>query len=192
MIKKINYTGSSKIIQRICEAINALIDQGGGGGGSNVTITPSLSSGTKIADYSIDDAPGVLYAPTPPEVHNVPAGGSSGQMLVKSSPTNYDMEWANQPVIPEVHNLPARGSTNQMLVKNSNDDYDAKWVNPPEVHNVPAGGTTNQVLAKSSGVDYDLKWVTQSGGGGMSPIYYDQDGYICIDYDLIEVRENAN
>lgn len=38
---------------------------GGGGGGSDVTITPSLQSGTKIADYTIDDTPGVLYAPTP-------------------------------------------------------------------------------------------------------------------------------
>ena len=38
---------------------------GGGGGGSDVTITPTLQSGTKIADYSIDDTPGSLYAPTP-------------------------------------------------------------------------------------------------------------------------------
>lgn len=38
---------------------------GGGGGGSDVTITPTLESGTKIADYTINDIPGVLYAPTP-------------------------------------------------------------------------------------------------------------------------------
>ena len=38
---------------------------GGGGGGSTVTITPTLESGTKIADYSIDDVDGSLYAPTP-------------------------------------------------------------------------------------------------------------------------------
>ena len=38
---------------------------GGGGGGSEVTITPTLSSGTKIADYDIDGTPGELYAPTP-------------------------------------------------------------------------------------------------------------------------------
>lgn len=36
---------------------------GGGGGGSTVTITPTLSSGTKIADYSIDEVSGSLYAP---------------------------------------------------------------------------------------------------------------------------------
>lgn len=36
---------------------------GGGGGGSEVTITPVLTEGTKIADYTIDSASGSLYAP---------------------------------------------------------------------------------------------------------------------------------
>lgn len=35
----------------------------GGGGGSTVTITPSLVSGIKVADYSIDSTSGSLYAP---------------------------------------------------------------------------------------------------------------------------------
>lgn len=38
---------------------------GGGSGGSDVTITPTLQSGTKIADYTIDETSGSLYAPTP-------------------------------------------------------------------------------------------------------------------------------
>ena len=37
----------------------------GGGGGSTVDIDPTLSSGTKIADYEIDGVAGELYAPTP-------------------------------------------------------------------------------------------------------------------------------
>lgn len=37
------------------------------GGGSDVTITPTLESGTKIADFTIDDTSGSLYAPTPIE-----------------------------------------------------------------------------------------------------------------------------
>lgn len=65
MAKKINYEGSSKILIRICEAINDLIDHGGGGGGgSTISITPTLSSGTKIADYEIDGVQGSLYAPS--------------------------------------------------------------------------------------------------------------------------------
>ena len=38
---------------------------GSAGGGSTVEITPTLSSGTKIADYEIDGVSGALYAPTP-------------------------------------------------------------------------------------------------------------------------------
>lgn len=33
--------------------------------GSDVTITPALESGTKVADYSIDGESGSLYSPTP-------------------------------------------------------------------------------------------------------------------------------
>ena len=36
----------------------------GSGGGSNVSITPTLSTGTKIADFEIDGESGELYAPT--------------------------------------------------------------------------------------------------------------------------------
>ena len=55
---------------------------GGGGGGSTVVITPTLSEGTKIADYSIDGTAGELYAPT---------GGGAGYTrteLFKASDAN--------------------------------------------------------------------------------------------------------
>ena len=35
-----------------------------GGGGSDVTITPTLSTGQKLADYTIDGASGAIYMPT--------------------------------------------------------------------------------------------------------------------------------
>ena len=41
---------------------------GGGGGGSEVSITPVLTEGTKIADYNIDQEEGSLYAPTPEDM----------------------------------------------------------------------------------------------------------------------------
>lgn len=44
------------------EWVNA--NESGGGGGSTVTITPTLATGTKIADYSIDGTAGALYAPS--------------------------------------------------------------------------------------------------------------------------------
>lgn len=43
------------------------------GGGSEVTITPTISTGTKIADYSIDGTTGELYAPS---------GGGGGSTVV--------------------------------------------------------------------------------------------------------------
>lgn len=43
--------------------LSGSIAGGGGGGGSEVTITPVLTEGTKIADYSIDGTAGELYAP---------------------------------------------------------------------------------------------------------------------------------
>ena len=64
-LKKINYTGSSKVILRLCEMVNQLID-GGGGGGSTVTYTQTLSSGTKTGSISIDGVSTDMYAPTPP------------------------------------------------------------------------------------------------------------------------------
>jgi hypothetical protein len=44
--------------------VNVTDEMGHGGGGSNVTITPTLSTGTKIADFEIDGQTGELYAPT--------------------------------------------------------------------------------------------------------------------------------
>lgn len=43
--------------------LSGSIAGGGGGGGSEVTITPVLTEGTKIADYTIDSSSGSLYAP---------------------------------------------------------------------------------------------------------------------------------
>lgn len=72
-IKKLTYTGESKPIKRIVEAINSLIDSGGRSG-STVVVTPTLSSGTKIAEISVDEVTKNLYAPSG-------SGGSGGIAL---------------------------------------------------------------------------------------------------------------
>ena len=65
------------------EWVNA--NESGGGGGSTVTITPTLSTGTKIADYSIDGSTGALFAPNG-------SGGASALSdltdVTLTSPTN--------------------------------------------------------------------------------------------------------
>lgn len=47
---------------------------GGGGGGSEVTITPVITEGTKIADYSIDGNEGAIYTPEMEISKNVLSG----------------------------------------------------------------------------------------------------------------------
>lgn len=53
----------------IIGAINELA-QGGGGGGSDVEVTPILTEGTKIATISVDDVESDIYAENPREVFN--------------------------------------------------------------------------------------------------------------------------
>lgn len=43
--------------------LNDIDYSGGGGGGSDVSINPILQSGTKIADFEINEVSGELYAP---------------------------------------------------------------------------------------------------------------------------------
>lgn len=57
------------------------INYSGGGGGSNVSITPTLSTGTKIADFEIDGVSDSLYAPSG-------SGGSSVIPNPQGTPTD--------------------------------------------------------------------------------------------------------
>lgn len=81
------------MVQVLAKASNDNFDvewvnqSGGGGGGSTVTITPTLATGTKIADYSIDGVNGELYAPNN-------GGGGGGT-------TNYN-DLSNKPTINNV------------------------------------------------------------------------------------------
>lgn len=61
-------------------------------GGSNVTITPTLESGTKIADFTIDETSGELYAPTPESPIEYTAGDNiqiSENNVISATDTTY-------------------------------------------------------------------------------------------------------
>lgn len=67
----------------------------GVGGGSNVTITPTYTSGTKIADYSIDGEEGEIYIPNYPQYTEsvlYTYSGNTRQTILNLSDsiTNYD------------------------------------------------------------------------------------------------------
>ena len=55
----------------------------------------------------------------------VPAGGTTGQVLRKTSSTNYATEWA-----AAASGLPTGGTAGQVLTKNSTAEGDAVWANP--------------------------------------------------------------
>lgn len=66
----------------------------------------------------------------------MPSGGTTGQVLSKSSGTDYAVSWTTPTVN---HDLPTGGTNNQMLVKNGSTNYAAKWVNQPTIPSSPAG-----------------------------------------------------
>ena len=65
---------------------------GGGGGGSTVVVTPTLQSGTKVADIEVDNVTSTLYAPTPTEVEANPSGtGTATLSKLKVGSTTYNV-----------------------------------------------------------------------------------------------------
>ena len=62
------------------------------GGGSSVTITPTLSSGTKIADYSIDGVSDSLYAPS---------GGGGGGIDYSTTEQDTGVKWIDGSTVYE-------------------------------------------------------------------------------------------
>lgn len=108
-------------------------------------------SGTYVVEY-------VVGSPKQPgeEVVGVPAGGTTGQALVKETDEDHAAVWG----IPK-GTLPTGGTKGQFLVKDSAADYSASWGSPSGV--VPSGGTTGQVLMKKSNVDYAAEWRSVDG-----------------------------
>lgn len=100
-----------------------------GVGGSTVTITPSLSTGTKVADYEIDGISGELYAP---------AGGSGVDTKVQKL------------TYSEYQNLPTADKNKDTLYFVQDAD---KWVWTP----VATSSSTN-ITASSFYTSNELPW----------------------------------
>lgn len=88
-----------------------------------------------------------------------PAGGRTGQALVKKSDSDYDVEWDT---IEEGEatgsGIPDGGNKGQALIKKSNADGDVEWANIDETQELPTGGEAGQVLRKKSDADGDTEW----------------------------------
>ena len=66
-------------------SLSGSIDEGGGGGGSTVTITPTYSSGTKLADYTIGETSGAIFVDFS-HVHQVSDANQPSHPLSSPSP----------------------------------------------------------------------------------------------------------
>ena len=78
------------------------------------------------------------------QIHNVPAGGSSGQVLKKSSGTDYDVAWANESggVSPYTSNPAALGTASA--------GSSANYSRGDHVHAMPSASDVGAIAAPSS------------------------------------------
>ena len=128
-------------------------------------------SGTYIVEYVVGTPGGGGTA-----AHSVPSGGTQGQVLTKSSATDYAYGWADVPA-----EIPATGTTGYVLTKQSNG---FGWAAVPDpAHELPSGGTNGQILTKDGSTNYQVKWaaapaaenVHNYGSGASSVIYLQFD-----------------
>lgn len=128
------YNGNSKTIAEIVRRLN----QGGGGGTTDVDITPTLLSGTKIADYEINGTPGKLYAPTPV----IYESGDNIQIqngVISATDTTYDdFAGSTHGLVP-----PAQAGDSEKYLK-----ADGTW-------STPSGGGGTSVIANPTGTPTD-------------------------------------
>lgn len=89
------------------------------------------------------------------DIHQLPAGGSAGQVLRKKSNAGWDVEWGSVS-----RDVPTGGTDGQVLLKNGTTEYALKW---GDLKGIPTGGALGQVLRKKSAANYDVEWVSVSG-----------------------------
>lgn len=72
--------------------INTTLDRGGGGGGGGVSDYNELSNRPQINSVTLTGN----KTTSDLSIHDIPSGGTTGQVLAKNSNTNYDVGWVNQ------------------------------------------------------------------------------------------------
>lgn len=119
----------------------------------------------------------------------LPTGGTAEQILTKNSNTDGDASWKDAPIA-----LPDGGTSGQVLTKNSSTDGDASWKTPEAPSNpLPTGGSAGQVLAKKTDTNYDTEWIdAHSGDSNVVIAIIDENGALNKTYDELLAAVNAN
>ena len=79
----------NKIEQGVYDAHNS-----SGSGGITTETDPTVPSWAKQSSKPTYTASEVGALPSSTEIHNVPSGGTTGQVLTKNSNNNYDLKWS--------------------------------------------------------------------------------------------------
>ena len=117
-----------------------------------------FAAGQRVAVLELSGSKVVMFAVGTPGVDaaaGIPAGGSTGQVLLKSSSEDYALKWGT------ITGIPSGGTDGQVLLKDGATDYAVKWGDAPG--KIPTGGTTGQVLKKTSAVNYACTWGSPDG-----------------------------
>ena len=117
-----------------------------------------FAAGQRVAVLELSGSKVVMFAvgsPGADAAGGIPAGGSTGQVLQKSSGEDYALKWGT------IASIPSGGTDGQVLLKDGTTNYAVKWGSPPGT--LPSGGTTGQVLKKSSAANYACTWGSPDG-----------------------------
>lgn len=112
---------------------------------------PSSGALSNLLSISTIDTSGIATLAFVAAPVGLPSGGSTGQLLRKSS-TGY--EWASA--------IPAGGSTGQVLTKNSASDYDLAWTTATSGGGGIGGALDFGSITQSSAAPIDLGSVADS------------------------------
>ena len=137
----------------------------GGGGGSTVSITPTIQTGTKIADFSINGTPGSLYAP------NVDITSLDFTQLTPQQ--IYDLKSALGILDVELYDYAVFDGTGYMTTPfNINSDYtvevtfDATYVSPSSVYGNLSSPSYSHLTM------YSNNWYMSDGSSEVQPVSY--------------------
>lgn len=114
------------------------------------TSAPTLAGLGGLTQSQVDGRVNAVI----PANRRIPSGGSTGQVLKKTSGSNYAVGWAADNEGGGLSQSQVDARVNAVI---------------PANRRIPSGGSTGQVLKKTSGSNYAVGWAndeTGSGGGG--------------------------
>jgi hypothetical protein len=132
------------------------------GGGNNVVKGITSAGVVTLGQLAFSNLSGVATTAQ----GGMLTGGLNGQVLAKSSGSDYALQWLN-----------LTGGGNVSSVATPVNGQLAQWTGPTTIQGLsavpttaaglPTLGTTGQVLSKIDGTSYNTQWVTLPGGGNV-------------------------